>query len=209
MTTAIQYFNDKSQHVCRVLALWSRKTFKESNVVEDMVGEVWKQIRGHDQYEVSNFGRVRSCASGKLRLLSPDCSGGYRRVTISYSGKKSGKRASVHTLVLEAFCGPRPSSEHEGAHNNGIKHDNRIDNLRWATPKENCADRVIHGTLRCGERHGRSKLSNKQTMEIYSLRNSGLLQQQIADMFGVDQTTISKIFLGVSRSMVTRCEVPA
>jgi hypothetical protein len=47
------------------------------------------------------------------------------------------------------------------AHNNGIKDDNRLENLRWATHKENSADAKKHGTLKkkFGETNGRSRVT--------------------------------------------------
>jgi hypothetical protein len=58
----------------------------------------------------------------------------------------------VHHLVLEAFVGPRPAG-HEAAHGDGDKTNNALANLRWATPKENAADRYRHGTVLFGTRH--------------------------------------------------------
>jgi hypothetical protein len=51
----------------------------------------------------------------------------------------------VHTLVLEAFVGPRPPGK-EACHGNGQPGDNRLSNLRWGTRSENIADAVRHGT---------------------------------------------------------------
>ena len=54
----------------------------------------------------------------------------------------------ISELVLRAFVGPRPAPHYQAAHANGRRHDNRLHNLRWATPKENDADKDIHGTRR-------------------------------------------------------------
>jgi hypothetical protein len=58
----------------------------------------------------------------------------------------------VHHLVLLAFVGPRPAGR-QAAHGDGHRTNNLLSNLRWATPKENTADRYRHGTVLFGTRH--------------------------------------------------------
>lgn len=52
----------------------------------------------------------------------------------------------VHCVVLETFIGPRPDGFH-ACHNNGVRNDARLCNLRWDTPVNNMADKVKHGTV--------------------------------------------------------------
>ena len=126
-----------------------------------MTVEVWKAIEGfEDSYEVSDQGRVRSkdrIIGGphgdrrwKGKLLSPPVSGpGYRMATLRRRG--SVRNVTVHTLVLEAFVGPRP----EGLvcrHLDGDPLNNRLENLRWGTPEENSQDSIQHGTHHQTER---------------------------------------------------------
>lgn len=54
---------------------------------------------------------------------------------------------AVHQLVASAFFGP-PPPKMEVRHLNGIPHDNRIENLRYGTRKENIRDGVNHGTMK-------------------------------------------------------------
>src|SRR5690606_17793610 len=51
----------------------------------------------------------------------------------------------VHRLVLKAFDGPPPRG-HEALHANGVRDDNRLENLSWGTHSENQLDQVDHGT---------------------------------------------------------------
>lgn len=97
-----------------------------------MSQEMWRELARNDKYAVSNMGRVRGPRAGVMKPFVVK-STGYLQVDVA------GKRASVHRLVCEAFLG-------DGGglwvnHKNGIRDDNRAENLEWATPAEN----IRHG----------------------------------------------------------------
>jgi len=102
----------------------------------------------------------------------------------------------VHRLVLLAFKGPPPRSGMEGAHNNGVPGDNRLENLRWDTPKGNAADRVIHGTEMFGMKNPRAKLTDKQILEIFEMSSSGVKGKDIAVVMQCTPANISSILCG-------------
>ena len=118
-------------------------------------------------------------------------------------GKTGGKTISklAHVLVAEAFLGPRPTSEHEVAHNDGVRTNNSVANLRWATPRENSADQVKHGTRVWGDKHYGSKLTNEQADQIRREYAAGgkpyvggsVTMQALADRYGVRVGAISRI----------------
>ena len=67
---------------------------------------------------------------------------GYLYVTLLDGQRR--RNAAVHVLVLEAWRGPKPGRGYEGCHDNGVRTDNRLDNLSWGTRRQNRADRERH-----------------------------------------------------------------
>lgn len=114
-----------------------------------MTKEIWKQVPGAEDYQVSNLGRVRHV---KVTYLKPDphMRSGHLYVRI-IRGKKKVKRG-IHQLVAGLFIGPAPSRRHMVLHNDGDPTRNVFDNLRWGTHLENMADRGRHGRHRNGAR---------------------------------------------------------
>ena len=104
-----------------------------------MEKEIWKDIKGYEGlYQVSNLGRIKSFNywnQGKIRILKLRFhKEGYLIVSLNKNTKT--KIKFVHRLIAEAFI-PNPENKPEIDHINGIRDDNRIENLRWVTRKEN------------------------------------------------------------------------
>lgn len=95
--------------------------------------EIWKPIEGFDNYMVSNCGNVLN--TRKNTFLTPyKEKNGYLRVNLSKNGKC--KKFLVHRLVAEAFI-PNTDNKPFIDHINTDRTDNRVNNLRWVTQKEN------------------------------------------------------------------------
>lgn len=156
-------------------------------------------------YEVSNLGRVRSCArvivrangwpyAVQERILRARVGEHDVRVALRRPGRN--KTCRVHRLVLEAFVGPCPEGM-EGCHNNGDPHDNRVENLRWDTHSANMADMIVHGTSPKGERHWRAQLTESQIRQIRQLAAAGKLSDaEIALRFQTTSRNIGAIVRG-------------
>ena len=135
-------------NVCRITYLNEENFLIESNLVlsalfshipnrswahMNIENEIWKQIKGYEgYYSVSNFGNVRNDKTNQL-LTGDINTAGYRRVILYQPIKK---RYFIHRLVAYHFV--------EGFndklvvnHKNGLKTDNRADNLEWVTRSEN------------------------------------------------------------------------
>jgi hypothetical protein len=174
----------------------------------ELTAEEWRPVVGYEGlYSVSSLGRVRSeervvevvaSRSGfrgphqrrvKERVLSASPNNdGHALVLLCVDGTKSVRY--VHSLVLEAFIGPRPPGQCALHGPNGSS-DNSLGNLRYGTYGENNgSDRYRDGTMTCGERHPRSRFTEQQVKEI---RASGLDPARLALRYGVTTSAVRHI----------------
>ena len=154
--------------------------------------EIWKDIIGYKQYQVSNHGRIRTTANEatrKERILKPLLSvKGYYRVALWLNNKS--KFISIHRLVATYFV-PNPDNKETVNHIDGDKTNNHYSNLEWNTYKENMNHAIDNKISACGERNGRAKLTQEQVNEIRN--NTVLNQYQLASKYNVSQSTITRI----------------
>jgi len=171
--------------------------------------EKWLPVPGYeDLYEVSDLGRVRSLdrtgpaprgvgkRSHQGRILSPyPNKSGYSQVSLWSSGKI--RKRYVHRLVAIAHIGPPPNGEmSEVNHLDFNRANNMVDNLHWATRKENIQYSSVKGRL-YGEVSGNSRLTQAQVNRIKELGLGGkTTQKTIARMFGVSQGAVSMVLRG-------------
>jgi hypothetical protein len=97
------------------------------------------------------------------RFVGSPNNDGYIQVTLTKDGVS--KVIHAHTLVAEAFIGPRPSGMNI-LHEDGNQSNNHVYNLRYGTQKQNHADARAHGTWVHGEKVGNAKLTEKDVLEI-------------------------------------------
>lgn len=154
-----------------------------------MIMEIWKDIEGYEgYYQVSNEGRVRSLR--RENILKPSNNRGYKYVVFSVENKRNTKK--VHRLVAEAFI-PNPQNKPYIDHINTIKDDNRAENLRWCTPKENSNNEL---TIE----HSLGHITHRNTVYQYALDGELIRTYdsalEAARINGYRQSAISKCCVG-------------
>lgn len=157
--------------------------------------EEWRPIPGFEtSYEVSNLGRVKTIKQGEGaragRILRPAVNlHGY----IQYALGKYGGRHTAHKLVMLAFVGPCPDGM-ERNHINGVKADNRVENLEYVTKSANNLHVTHTLQKRRGESHGNAKLSDDDVREIRRLAaESNLTHAEIGAKFGITNKNVGYI----------------
>lgn len=149
-----------------------------------------------ERYEVSNLGNVRSwkwLRSNLERFDKP------KTLTISLNGrgylivclrfKRGFKSFKVHRMVAEAFI-ENQESKPQVNHKNGIKTDNRAENLEWCTNIQNCRDAMHRGKAA-------RKLTCEQVVQIKKLyATNEFTYVELAKRFGVTNRNIGAIITG-------------
>lgn len=153
------------------------------------------------RYSATADGRIINDRTG--HILNPWKQKFYLYVHLfDASGKRTG--IAVHRLVLLAFIGP-PQEGQCCAHFDGDGFNNALENLRWATPKENMDDQRRHGRLHQGESCSGSKLTNEQVkIVIHSALSEA---NELARRFQVTRKAILDIHNG--KTWRSRCKQQA
>ncbi len=149
--------------------------------------EDWKQIEVAPDYYVSTLGRVMSKTPHRIKpkilgiRLNPS---GYPMVYMQLSFQKY-ITVDTHRLVAKAFI-PNPENKAEVNHKNGIKTDNRVENLEWVTKQENIRHRISTGIWKY-------KVPLSRVNEVIERNKNGETQKQLAREFGCSQGTINRV----------------
>lgn len=175
---------------------------------------LWKDITGYEGvYMISNDGLVRSlfrewvCNGSVIkkpeRVLKNGIDAyGYNTVMLSCGNKT--KRVKVHRLVAQEFLDNKNNLPQIN-HKNGVKTDNRVENLEWVTAKDNCHHAREHGFINDnGENSKMSVLNTQDVLYIikeYKYGNKS--QAELSRLFSVNAMTINNIINGESWKHIT------
>jgi len=163
------------------------------------------------RYEVYSDGRVVGTATGKrVDLKQWKDRDGYPHVTLVKEGKHYPR--AVHKLVANAFL-LKPSPKHQVNHKNGVRDDNRLENLNWLTHQENVLhgwrengrvvtehQREVRSRMSKGANNPRAKLVLDDVMWIREFRSRGKSLKEIALYFDISVSQVSAICTGRSWS---------
>lgn len=171
-----------------------REKYRESHPVAPVVsikGEEWRTLADFPSYAVSNMGRVKRTRSGEAtysgRILKPLPHGRkrkYQRVQLS-----RGQFQYIHRLVALAFLAPDPLRTHVN-HKDNDPSNNRVENLEWCNHPEN----MKHASA--GFESFRKKITSNHVRTIRRMRKEGKTHGEIAVMFNLNQSTVSRILNG-------------
>lgn len=183
-----------------------------------------EDVKGYEGfYQIDRNGNIWSCP--KISKYTPNHNGrylkkykdrGYEYATLYKNGKN--KKIAIHRLVAFQFI-PNDKNKPHINHINGDKSDNRVENLEWCTPKENCIHAWENGLSQtsnkmrelskvkmkkwnnsekgknfCSENgKARRKLSKEQVLEIINKNKNGQSAYSLAKEYPVSKPTILKI----------------
>lgn len=148
------------------------------------------KIPGAEGFWVTNDGRVFSCLKGPLIELIPSLAhNGYLRVQIVRNGVR--RWFPAHRLVLIAW-GPSECVDKTVNHKNGIKTDNRIENLEWMTQLENRRHAIeVLGKSSAGVKNPSAKLNEEAVKDI---RTSTLTPLELSNKYNVTRECIYNVY---------------
>lgn len=159
----------------------------------------WKEIKNFPDYLASSDGEIlskerknRRGHRHKERILKPR-NDGYGYLKIYLTNDAGSFDVKLHRIIAETFIGDPGGLDIN--HKNGIKSDNRVDNLEIVTRRENVLHAYLTGLKKekTGEERFCSKLKNKDVIEIRKMVSDGIRRMDIASIFNVSKSCINHI----------------
>lgn len=161
---------------------------------------MWKDVLGFEgHYQACETGEIRSVSRyvphkvyGKMwveggLINQGKTAHGYLRVNLSLSGKPNYFQA--HRVVAMVFI-PNPENKPQVNHKNGVKTDNRVENLEWATNEENYCHAKSMGLIKSGDDLPYTILRGEYFEDIITRRSLGESIELISKDYGITRSTL-------------------
>ena len=150
------------------------------------------QRYGNTKYLISKEGFVKNEKTGRI-LKTQNNGNGYQKITLTIKGIQVQKY--IHRLVAEYFI-PKVKGKKQVNHKNGIKTDNRVENLEWVNNSENQIHAHLNNLKPNGNKLWNGKFSEKDIKLIFELDKKGVKRFLIAKRMNCSKSTISDILNG-------------
>lgn len=136
--------------------------------------EMWKIVPDFENYEISNMGNIRSKKNG---LLKPQNTiWGYKTILLykqTQHGKTIVKSFRIHRLVLQTFKPIKNPEKMQVNHIDNNRANNKLDNLEWTTPKQNCNRKkqkdFYYNSIACHDELGNIFYSYREAGKYYNI----------------------------------------
>ena len=169
-----------------------------------MKTEEWRSIEGWEGYEISSFGNVRSYRNCHGKIINNFHTLYLNRLRSGYiyhilkNGRGNYKNFAAHRLVATAFI-PNPLNKPQVNHKNGLKYDNKVENLEWCTAQENTIHAYVTGLtipLKGSKRYN-AKINEEKAKEIKDFLKKRINFKpslgKTAEIFGVSRSIVREI----------------
>lgn len=169
-----------------------------------MKKEIWEQIKGFEDYEISNLGNVRSYNKTPdihihKSMRVNHTKEGYEIITLTKT-----RKYLVHRLVAETFL-ENPENKKEVNHKDLNKQNNEVDNLEWVSHSENMKHAYTNGVIQLPEGGKETQwkrvLTDEQVREIrntYIPHSKEFGMKALAKKYGVSESVIKRVAHNVS-----------
>ena len=152
--------------------------------------EIWKTHKVYNSIQVSNLGNVRNALTFEIKKQHISDTGYYK---CNVKGSNGWKTLRVNRLIADMFCENQNNLPFVD-HINGIKTDNRAENLRYITQSDNLKGRFISKSKR---------LSTNEVIEIKrKLSEKTTTHKELANKYGTTYKNISNINIGIRHAKV-------
>jgi predicted P-loop ATPase len=144
------------------------------------------------RYNIDKDGNVVNKKT-KKQIRPQDNGKGYKKVTLTINSKQI--QRYIHRLVASIYLS-NENGYNQVNHINGIKNDNRVENLEWCTNSLNQIHAQKTHLKSNGNELWNGKFSKEQIAKIKEMKSNGILQYKIAEIMGTTKGTISEILSG-------------